>query len=243
MLQNLPLKKLVVELRYKADLGFYSKMDAVGVELADDFPDWERSPLTLEIRNKKKHRRLFTSVKRAFFDVDGGSPDSEFIFVEKLLRKVCAKLEVKQLSRSGIRQWFTADLGKPFALMVDEFSERFLPRGDYLKSILTDKTKDVGYVVDFETDEGLRYNLRMGPMLKSQWFSTVAHELNAFEQSEEESANTFANFQASFPEQFLFIDIDSYQEDQPADKLDRFLSSAHRRSHDLVSKLIEYCKK
>lgn len=243
MLQTFPLKKLVVELRYKADLGFYGKMDAVGVELADEFPDWERSSLTLEVRNKKKHRRLFMSVKRAFFEVDDCYSDVEFPFVAKLLGRLCARVEVKELARLGVRQWFAADLGKPFALMVDEFSDRFLARNGSLDSILSDKIKDVAYVVDFESDEGLRYNLRMGPMLKAQWFSTIAHDSNMFEQSEEENAKTLANFRASFPEQFLFVDIDSYREDQPADKLENILFNARRRTYEVVSKLIEFCQK
>ncbi len=242
MLGMVPLKKLVVELRYKADLGFYGRMDTIGLELAGEFDDWERSPLTLEIRNRKKHRRLYLSVKRTFLDVDAADPDSEFGQTEKLLGKVCRKLEVKEFRRIGVRQWFAADLNKPFALMVDEISERFLPCRPDLGGILTDKTKDVAYVVDYETSEGWRYNLRMGPMMKSQWLLMVAHEPNNFEQGTE-ATESFEKFQQSFSEQFLYIDIDCYKADQPADNLDKFLTSVRRRSQDLAAKLIEYCKK
>lgn len=242
MLRNLPLKKLVVELRYKADLGFYSKMDAIGMELAEEYADWERSPLTLEVRNKKKHRRLFLSVKRAFVDIDDLDPAGDFSHAEKLLGKVCPKLGVKEFARVGVRQWFAADLDKPFALMVDQFSERFLPKNQELAGILSDKTKDVAYVVECETNDGWKYNLRLGPMLKSQWFLTVAHDPNAFELGDE-ATETFEKFQQSIPEQFLYIDIDCFKEEQPADKLDQLLASIRRRSHDLATKLIEYCKK
>ncbi len=242
MLRHAPLKKLVVELRYKPDLGFYGKMDGIGQELAEEFPDWERSPLTLEVRNNKKHRRLFLSVERAFIDVDAAEPDAEFGRVEKLLGKVCPKLGVKDFLRVGVRQWFVADLNKSFALMVDEFAERFLSKNPDLNSIFGDKTKDVAYVADYETAEGWRYNLRMGPMMKSQWFATVAHEPGVFEWKEDDT-ETFEAFRQSFPEQFLFIDIDAYKENHPADKLDKLLGSVRRRSDDLASKLIEYCRK
>ena len=242
MLQKLPLKKLVVELRYKPELSFYGKMDSIGLELADDFPDWQRSPLTLEVRNKKKHRRLFLSYDRAFLDMDEADPDGDFSRAEKLLRTVCSQLAVKEFLRIGVRQWFAADLDKPFALIVDEFAERFLPKKAELATILNDKTKDVAYVVDYETTEGWRYNLRMGPMMKSQWFLVVAHEPNCYEQGDD-NEETFAKFRQSFPEQFLYFDIDCYKEDQPPDKLDKFLASVRRRSHDLATKLIEYCKK
>lgn len=242
MLQNVPLKKLVVELRYKPDLGFYGKMDGIGLELAEDFPDWERSALTLEVRNRKKHRRLFLSHSRAFIDVDAADPTNDFDRIEKVLRKVCPRLAVKEFARIGVRQWFVADLDKTFALMVDQFSERFLPKNADLTGILTDKTKDVAYVADFETGEGWRYNLRVGPMEKSQWFTTVAHEMGAFEQGDE-ATETFEAFKRSFPDQFLYIDIDSYKEDQPTDKLEWFLVSVRRRSHDLATKLVQYCRK
>jgi hypothetical protein len=242
MLRKLPLKKLVVELRYKPDLAFYGKMDPIGLELASEFPDWQRTPLTLEVRDKKKHRRLFLSHTRSFLDVDDADPDGDFSQAENLMRTVCPKLEVKQFLRIGVRQWFAADLDKPFARMVDEVAEHFMPRNADLAAILSDRTKDVAYVVDCEVAEGWRYNFRLGPMMKSQWFSVVAHEPNSFEQAEE-GEETFAKFQKSFPDQFLYIDIDCYQEDQPADKLDKFLASVRRRSHDLATKLIEYCKR
>jgi hypothetical protein len=217
-------------------------MDPIGVDLTGEFPDWQRSPLTLEVRNRKKHRRLFLSHNRTFLDVDEADPDGDFSHAEKLMRTVCPKLEVKQFVRVGVRQWFAADLDKPFALMVDELAERFLPKNADLAAILSDKTKDVGYLVDCEVVEGWRYNLRLGPMLKSQWFLTVLHDPNNFEQAEE-GEETFAKFQKSFPDQCLYIDIDCYQEEQPVDKLDKFLASVRRRSHDLTTKLIEYCKK
>ena len=241
MIPRLPLKKLVVEVRYKPDLGFYGKMDSIGLKLTDDFPDWLRTPLALEVRNQKKHRRLFLSNDRSFLDVDEAKADGDFSYAEKLIRTVCQELDVNQLLRIGVRQWFAADLDKSFALLMDEFAERFLPKNANLAAILSDKTKDVGYLADYETAEGWRYSLRMGPMMKSQWFATVPHDPNVFEQTEE-AEGTFAKFKKSFPEQFLYIDLDCFQENHPADKLDKFVASVRRRSHDLAPKLIEYCK-
>jgi hypothetical protein len=240
---QLPLKKLVVEVRYKPNLRFFGQMDAVGLELTDEFPDWERSPLTVEVRNKKKHRRLYLASKRAFCDIDGANPSTDFTQLEKLLTKVCTKLDVKTFGRIGMRQWFAADIEKAFALMVDEFVARFLVRNDELNAVFTDKTTDVAYVVDCVTNDGWKYNLRMGPMVKSQWFSTVAHESSMFEQSDDDGGETFAKFQAGFPQHFLYIDIDCFHEEQDRHKLGEFLTSARRRSQDLVSKLIAYCKK
>ncbi len=239
-----PLVKLVIEIRFKASLDFYGKMDPIGISLADEFPDWERSPLTLEIRNKKKHRRLFLSTKRAFYEVDVPNTQAEFSFVQKTLEAVVSKLSPADLERVGIRQWFAVDLQKSFALMVDQFAERFLARNEQLSGILTDKTYDVGYLVDNETADGWKYHLRMGPMEKSQWFGVVPYEMDIFEAPIEgdNDAATFAKLRAGLPDQFLYIDIDSFREEYPPQKLGEFLTEVRRRTHDLASKLTAYCK-
>jgi hypothetical protein len=183
------------------------------------------------------------SVKRAFYEVDGADADAEFTFAVKLLEKTSNRLGVKNVTRFGVRQWFAADLDKPFALMVDQFAERFHVRSGDVAGILTDKVSDVGYVADFKTNDGWDYHLRLGPMMKSQWFSIIPYEVNQFESSDESSAETFEKYRASFPEQFLFLDVDCFQEDQPVERLEKFLTTTRRRSHEIVSKIIEYCKK
>jgi hypothetical protein len=239
---KLPLKMLVVELRYKPDLAFYGKMDAAALDLADELPSWERTPLSVEVRDKKRHRRLFLSHHRAFYQADNPDPETEFSFASKHLRKTCAKIGVSAIERIGIRQWFAADLNKPFALLVDQLAERFLPKKEELAAILGDKTLDLMYAVNCETSEEWKYNLRLGPMLRSQWLQVVQQEPAIYETSEE-GEETFEKFQASLPEQFLIIDIDCFRESLPGDELDSFLTTVRRKSHDLVVKLIDYCKR
>ncbi len=242
MLRTLPLKKLVMELRYKPDLGFYGKMDSVGMQMEDQFPDWERSALTVEVRNKKRHRRVFLSHNRCFYEADDPDADSEFQYAASLLKKVCEGLSVGTLLRVGVRQWFAADLNKPFALMVDEIGKRFLLQSEELSGILPDKSHDLAYTVIYETPEGWKYHLRLGPMVKKEWFQYIYHEPMLFE-TPDEGEKTFAKFRESIPDQFLFFDIDSHREDYPAQKLDEFLTAVRRKTHDVVAKLIDFCKR
>ena len=241
MLRKLPLKKLVIELRYKPDLGFYGKMDSAGSVLNDDFPDWERSPLTVEVRNQEHHRRVFLANDRCFFEADDPDPDTVFEWAGNRLKKVCEKLGVETFARVGVRQLFAADLNKTFALMVDEMAQRFLVRNDQLAAFLPDKTHDLAYTVVYKTPDDWKYHLRIGPMEKKQWLQTVYHEPNLFEQNEDGS-HTLVEFWKSLPEQFLYVDIDSYREDQSAKKMDEFLTTVRRKTHDLVEKLIDFCK-
>lgn len=244
MVESHSLRKLVVELRYKPELRFYSKMDVVGANLSDDFPDWQRSPLTVEVRNKKKHRRVFLSHQRCFYETDliPAFPNPEFDFAEKTLTEVCAGIGLREVRRIGLRQWFASDLDKSFALMVDEVASRFHNQGDDLRAILSDRTHDVAYAADFEASEGWKYHLRLGPMTREQWFQAVSHEANIFESSEHGKEASFEEYRKGFPENFLYVDVDCYKEDVPADRFAEFVTTFRRKSHDLVGKLIRYCR-
>ncbi len=236
-----PTKKWVVELRYKPDLAFYNRMDEIGRELGEEFPDWQRSALTLDIRSKRRHRRLFLTHNRSFLEADLVDQPPDTDFAVKTLEKLCAKLDVKTCLRVGVRQWFVADLAKTFAVMVDEFSQRFLSQEGAIGQVLTDKIRDVGYVVDYETSDGWKYNLRAGPMLKKQWFQTVNHEPGLFE-SPDEGEMTFEKFRDAFPEQFLYLDLDWYVEDNPVNKLSSFVATSALKSRDLAARLVDICK-
>ena len=217
-------------------------MDDVALGFADAFPDWERSPLTVEIRNKKRHRRFFLAHRRSFFecDLDSQSPTSEFEFGLDGLEKVCNGLEVGELKRIGVRQWIAVDLEKPFALMVDELAARFLNQNSDLDGILSDKPTDLAFVVDYETSEGWKYHLRLGPMTRNEWFQRVLYEQNLFEQPDEDNARTFEKYRETIPENLLLIDVDCYQEDVSVSELKQGVTGFRRRSHDLISRLIRY---
>ena len=244
MLQTVPIRKLVIELRYKPDLGFYGKMDDIALRFAEKFPDWERSPLTVEIRNKKKHRRVFLSHARCFFERDFESEDpyGEFEFASSILEQVCNQLSVKQLQRMGVRQWVAADLGKSFALMVDEVAARFLNQQSDLAEILSDKTTDVAYVVNYETSEGWKYHLRLGPMTRDEWFQRLLYERGMFKRADDDEAVTLEEYRQTIPENFLYIDVDCYQENLSASQLKQRITDFRRRSHELLGRLIEYSK-
>lgn len=239
-LQVVP-RKLVVEWRYKPELGFYGKMDAVGIDHADHFPDWQRTPLTLELRNRKRHRRVFLSVRRSFFDCDGlENQASEFEFAGGILDRVGGKLELGTYERIGVRQWFATDLHKTFTALMDDVYQKFYQHNQALIAVVGTRVKDVAYVIDVEHADGWRYNLKLGPMRKQQWFDFVQYELGNFE--DEDDGETFAKFRASIPEQFLFIDMDCYQTDLPAAKSLAFVRAVQPRSQEIVQGLIKYCQ-
>src|SRR4051794_21343867 len=97
---------VVLEMRYDPALAFYPVMDKIGLELADDYPDWERSPLTLEIRNKKAKRRCFLSYQRSFYEsLRSSGPSAEIGHATTFFDKVHHEVKFTKVRRIGMRQW------------------------------------------------------------------------------------------------------------------------------------------
>lgn len=238
-------RKLVIELRYKPELRFYGSMDGAASGLSDHYADWERSPLTVEIRNKKRHRRIFIASRRCFFESDLRASDnlrSEFEHANTDLASVSSKIEVKEFTRIGTRQWFAIGVERPFEFLVDTVAKRFLSQDEQLSAILSDDVQDVAYGVDYKTSDGWKYHLRLGPMTKEQWFENVAYERGIYEAPDADDKETFSNYKDSFPLNFLYVDLDCYAEDVTAKDLSATLTSFRRRSEDVVGKLVNYCK-
>ena len=135
-----------------------------------------------------------------------------------------------------------ADLDKTFALMVDEIGSRFLSQNKDLAAILSDEPSDLAYVVDYETSEGWKYHLRLGPMTKDEWFQRVQYERNLFQTEDEDDASTFAVYRDSIPANFLFIDVDCFVEDVPLSQMKQQVATFRRRSHDVITRLLKYCQ-
>lgn len=245
MLKNAPVKKLVIEIRFKPDLSFYTKMDEVAIGFSDELPRWQRSALNIELWSNEKHHRIFLTNKRCFFEADIESLETfqAFDFAYKTFERVCTSFNITEINRVGVRQWAAADLNKTFALMVDELGTRFLSNDETLNSILNDKPTDNTYAVNYETSDGWDYNLRLGPATKEEWFRRVQYERDLFGGEDSDRVITFEKFKSTIPANFLFMDIDCYAEDVAATNLRQQIMAFKQRSHEIMNALIEYCKK
>ena len=100
-------KRLVIDLRYRPTLRVYAHMDSIGVHFAKDFPDWERSALALEIRNRKTHRRLIVTHRQTVYDSLSPTADTaEFELVKEAVNLTCKRLDFQQFERFAICAWF-----------------------------------------------------------------------------------------------------------------------------------------
>jgi len=221
-------RKVIVEWRFKPDLAFYGAMDTFASDLQERYPHWERSPLTLQVWDARRHRRVHFGHNRWFFESDDFEDiASELSEAQRHIRTLATRLGTTSLVRLGIRQFYAIDVGLSFSALTDRLAERFGCTAMDLPASLQDPLRDIGLVLDFDSREGWKYNFRAGPMLKPQFFQVVSFEPKLYEDDTEDSARSFQSFQASIPEQFLFIDVDCF---------------AQEIEHDLVEELVSFSR-
>ena len=183
---QIPLRKFVLEWRYKPSLSFYRLMDELGSEFLSQFPEWQRTPLALEVRNLKKHRRVMFSFDRCFYERD--EPDELTLDIDAakgVFEKSCKKLGIQNLTRVGLHQWFAFSVSETIETLVKLVAKRFLVNDDSLHGVLGGSVRDVAYNVDLDDAAGWKYNIRLGPMEKAQWFQMIPHDPQLYEPDEE----------------------------------------------------------
>ena len=223
-------------MRYEPSLAFYGIMDKVGLDLAHAYPDWERSPLTLEIRDKKNKRRAMFSHQRSFFEaVDFAHPTVEFEKAGKIFEKLHHELKFTRVRRIGLRQWAFVVLEEKFEKVVKDMARKLFSPEDALARALHGTLDDVMYAVHVQADHGWKYHLKMGPMLRKQWFEIIPYERALFPNEE-----AFKEFKESIPETMIFIDVDGFQEDIPYSELSATIASIRRGVEEVSIELANY---
>lgn len=235
---NFPVRHLVAELRYAPTLAFYSAMDKIGIALGEHYPEWERSPLTLELRDREHRRRCYLSHHRSFYEaVDFHDETREFEHLIRFFDKLHYELQFVTVRRLGVRQFASVGCDDPFPEMVRKVARKFHLQSDRINRMLRGRIEDISFVADVRTENGWRSHLRLGPMERKQWFELIPYELGLFS-----SGESFAKFQETFSERMFFVDVDGYQEDFPYSDVATTLASIRRGSTDVIADLIQYLK-
>lgn len=235
-------KKYVVELRYEAKLSFYPAMDPMGEELAREFPGWERSPLTLELRSPKEHRRLFLSHLRTFFEQDAiRDLDQVEDRAKTYLEKVARHFSFNDFQRIGNRYWFIHSVDKTFPALTETLFDKLFSANNSFRGLFPGIKSDIGYVAYFEHPDGWKYNVRIGPMRRSEWFEKVIHEPDIFNSIDVQDGLTLDAYRQSFPEQFIYFDIDCYKQQVTKDDVAALLSGWRRFATTAAGALFAYC--
>ncbi len=231
------VRHLVLELRYKPSLAFYGVMDKIGLHFVDQYPDWERSPLTLEIRDKKHQRRATITHNRSFFEaVDPSDPSSDIDRALKIFERLRDELKFSDVMRIGIRQWASVAVNENFDKFVRDLSKKFHPQQEPLLNALHGRIDDFLYAANVRTDTGWKYHLKLGPMERKQWFELIPYEQAIFPKG------AFEEFKNSIPEKMLFFDIDGFREDFTYSELQSVVASIRRGTTEVLTDLANYAR-
>jgi len=232
-----PVGCLVVDWRYDPSLAVYSAMDRLGLEFREQFADWQRTPLTLELRDKKQVRRFVMAHNRTFYHVisplDGAS--SEIDKALQLFNRLAELIEVRHVRRVALRQWFSFKVQEPFRELTRISQKKFLAQAP--QEVLQGTIDDMSYVVDVIHGEGWGYSLRAAPMLKEQWFQVVPYQEEAFE-----SSHAFDSHKDVFPEAIFYVDIDAHKDDVPLSDMNLLLRSMRTSTDKIASDLNAFRK-
>jgi len=235
------LKKLVVDFRYKPTLRVYESMDVVGRTLSDDFPDWERAALALEIRNRQKHRRLVIQFRQSVFDcINPGNEEEEFDVAKKSVKSVSDKVDIAKFERFAVRFWFVAEFKGEYESLVRLVYRKFCTPVESLAPFAEYVLKDAAYAVELSRDEWT-YGVRVGPMTKDEWFSTVHHERKAFETAPD--GETFEKYAQTLPDRFVYVDLDVRREHMLHEDARQSIRRLRTRARAIADGIIEYLQR
>ena len=231
-------KKMVIAWRYKEQLAFFGKMDALGLSLAEDFPDWQRTANTLQVENKKYHRRSCFGFKQSFYECDGTHHiDANLDCARSTHQAFQNHIPMGQYSRFGMRFWFALTFKRDFQYLVDRLHKRFHVVDSKVEQILGvgAKVEDLAYVVNLVLDDNWKCHLKLGPMRREEWFQKVLYEPRVFS-----GEPAFREFKDTIPNPLVCLDLDYFRGDNPAKDFEANVQFARKKSTATVRQVIDY---
>lgn len=233
------LKKLIVDQQYEPSLQVFSCMDSLGIELAPNFPEWNRGPVNLELFNKAKHQRLIVNLRQVAFEYDSpGTEDERVAITTTVMKAYENRIGFPKFARFSVHGFFAAATQESFATLCGRVERNFVTATSNIPAFHGMKMTDVSYVVN-GVMENWKYAVRLGPMERNQWFQSLIYDMRIYDLFN--VAGSFVKFVESMPERFLFIDIDAFQDGiafQDAFQKIRYLD---RQIYDLAHKLTSHC--
>ena len=235
------LKKMIVDQQYEPSLQVFGCMDSLGIALAANFPEWNRGPVNLELRNKAKHQRLIVNHRQVAFEYDSpGTEDERVEITTAVMKAYESRIGFPKFARFSVHGFFAAATQESFATLCERVERRFVTAPSNIPAFHGMETKmtDVSYVVTFVT-ENWKYAVCLGPMERNQWFQSLFYDMGSYDLFN--VAGSFVKSVEAIPERFLFIDIDASQDGiafQDAFQQIRYLD---QHICDLANKLAAYC--
>lgn len=234
------LQRIAAHASYKPNLRIYNQMDAVGIDLEEQFPDWHRQSLSLDLINKEKHRRFAIAFNRyAYESLAPSNARDEIVLFQRCAEAVNSRSSIKQHERVGIDVFFATQVSVDFNVLVGDVERAFLIPHKKIPSLEHTKLKDLAYFVDLKLEDSVVLQLRLGPMDRKQWFQQVKYDRRMFD--EENPQTSYRAIASKVPGCFLHIECEISRENCTLREGMSALTTAFTEVQDIAEKLSEYC--
>ena len=210
-------QRIVVEARFKHNLGFYSQMDLIGMRIQEmGFSDWKRTSNSLEVQNRQKGKKISLAISQAILDdaLPGDEMDNDSL--QDALAEAIDSMGKERLVRIGVRQWFALklqghDKQAHFKAVSSTFSNL-----DTVEAITKGKVSDTAYTFEFEESSSsggqVSGRLSTGGMQKEEWLNLVNYGGADNPKVSYIGEDGMAKIHENLPDSFVYVDIDYGQE-------------------------------
>ena len=192
----------------------------------------------LKLQDRDKHRSFQVGHRGFSLSIDEPVTQGKACsHVRRLIETASQKLDAESYERAGVRFTYVCESNKKFSDLCADVEKRFFCKSTTLSRILDD-VNDVGFVVDCKCNDKWGYVMRLGPMVRKQWFEVQDYSEKTFR-----SEIDFQKFQQSIPETFFYVDIDYGYQDAEAKDVGPFVEDASTHARKLAKNVSEYLVK
>lgn len=200
----MPICRLIFRLDFKVNFEIIEHAGTIMQTLWEAFE--KENPKNLELRENKNNRTVTirfvsesgdfmrhlnvepTSIHGAFESIEGVEIDKllndtkGFMFLTKLASRLCEKLHVENIIRSGLRLFYLNKLGKQNHDIVRAYQKMFNPEmiGKLENELGT--IQDYALILDGAADDGVHYHFSTGPYRAEEAQKFFYEIANAFKE-------------------------------------------------------------
>ena len=216
-------------------------MDEVGLSLNSQFPDWQRDPLQLKLKNLSTPSMFGVSHSNCIYqNFNPSDVQKEVAGAAGLIEDALKKFQVNNLERVRVVCQGAFPSGLTFENLAIRLDRKFHKQFSEISAFDESTMTDMAYVINTadRTPSHWTRNITLGPMTKAEWRSKfpIDFEMHQITDSARKSCDE------RIPEVFTNITIDSQLGKSIRADAMRNLASSSGKSLKIIESLWRYCE-
>jgi hypothetical protein len=235
------IKKLQIQLDYPPTLHVFSRMDNVALKLAHRFPDWERNPNAIELRNWEQKQLLRIGFKESYFCCDDPPVlDDEVQLCLSCIEQIVKRFELRGPLKVSAGIQMISEYEGLFEELVSHLHKKFHTQLPTIPGFDTVSVTDVAYVVDFKDRGSIEWQRKLsaGPMNRQEWLLKNPLTLRASDLA----GALMDRHKISVPPVFIFASLDGIREGMRSNQLHDAVPKIISSSVSMGNSFFSFCK-